>query len=254
MLEVQNNKIAAVILAAGEGKRMKSDLPKVMHLLNGRPMIDHIVSSVEKLNVDKIICVVSKKHTLVQEYLGNRSDYVTQEEQKGTGHAVLCTEPNLKDTVDEVLVLNGDIPCVSTASLQKILKNHINDNNILTLATVIPENFFEWRSVFTMYGRVTRSLLGKIEKIVEFKDASEEQKNIRELNAGIYCFKAEWLFEHLRSLQLNNAQGEYYLTDLIKMALDEGQKVSSVEVDPKEVVGVSTQEDLKLVSSLLPNE
>lgn len=248
MLNNQNNNCVAVVLTAGDGKRMNSTVPKVMHLVNGVPMIGRIVSSLESVpEINKIVIVVSPKHTLVQEYLGERAEYVVQQEQKGTGHAVLCTESVVTGVAPSVMVVNGDLPCLHAESLQRLLQEH---SSPVTMMTTVVSSYTDWQAPFLMYGRIIRDEQGNVKEIIEYKDASEEQKNILEVNSGLYCFQSNWLFEQLRKLKPENVQGEYYLTDVVKMALEQGEKVLSVSLDPKEAIGVTTQEDLKMIESL----
>lgn len=248
---LQSNKFAAVILAAGEGKRMKSDLPKVMHLLNGKPLIGHVVEIVEHIpGIEKIVLVVSPKHTLVQDYIGSRAEYSIQTHPLGTGDAVLSTENLLKESVGHVLIVYGDMPLLSTDSLVRLKEEHMDKENVMTMMTVTVPNFEGEYAPVRTFGRIIRDENGNIIKNVEYKDATDLQKEIKELNPCLYCFQVDWMFDHLKRLEPKNAQGEYYLTDLIQMALEEKQKVSSIAIDPSESHGVSTQEDLQILSTL----
>lgn len=248
---MDKNKIGIVILAAGDGKRMQSTTPKVLHLLQGRPLIDHVVTVAETSNIaDKIVVVVPSKHNLIQDYLGDRTLFAIQNEQKGTGHAVGCTEDILKGKVDHVIVLNSDIPLVKPESIQKLVQEHVNKNNTVTILTTEIEDFLDWRAPFLKFGRILRNEEGKIQEIREYKDCDDSQKEVKEVNSGQYCFDTNWLFDHLKLLKNENAQGEYYLTDLIALALKEQKNVSTVRIDPKESVGVSTQEDLQVLHQL----
>lgn len=245
------NFCTAVVLAAGEGKRMKSDLPKVMHLLGGIPIIGHIVDALEQVAaVKKIVIVVSPKHTLVQEYLGKRAEYVVQREQLGTGHATLCTESLVKSSSENVMVIYGDLPCLTGQSLQRLLDQHVSQNNQVTMMTTTVSNYTDWQSPFLMYGRIIRSDNGNVKEIIEYKDANEDQRRGHEVNSGLYCFQSNWLFEQLYILKPENVQKEYYLTDVVKIALEQGQKVGSVELSAEEAIGVTTQEDLQMIASL----
>lgn len=249
---MDKNKIGIVILAAGDGKRMQSTTPKVLHLLQGKPLIDHVLNVAENSDVaEKIVVVVPAKHHLIQDYLGERVLYAIQSEQKGTGHAVSCCESLLKGEVDHVIVLNSDIPCVKPESLRKLVEEHVNNKNTVTILTTKTEDFTAWRAPFLKFGRILRDTQQKIQEIREYKDCDDEQKEIKEVNSGQYCFDANWLFDHLKLLRNENAQGEYYLTDLIALALQEGKKVSATDIDPKESVGVSTQDDLKIIHEFL---
>ncbi len=245
------SKIAVVILAAGQGKRMNSPLPKVMHLLKDKPIIGHIVSAFEKVeSVGKIIVVVPSNHTLIQDYLGNRVEYCIQTEQKGTGHAVQCTEDMVRENFENVIVIYGDLPCISTESLDRLVEKHVHEKNQITMMTTPVQDYNEWRAPFLTYGRIVRNTEGSIQEIVEYKDANEQQKNILEVNSGVYCFRADWLFEQLKYVNTNNAQSEFYLTDVVKMALEREETVNTVLLNPQEAIGVTTQEDIKVLESL----
>lgn len=230
---------------------MKSDLPKVMHCVDGEPIIGRIVSALEGVDeVSKIVIVVSPKHTLVQEYLGERAQYVVQLEQKGTGHATLCAEAVVKGLAANVMVIYGDLPCLSGGSIQRLVEAHNEHRNHVTMMTTTVENYTNWQAPFLMYGRIIRDERGLVKEIVEYKDANEAQKSIKEVNSGLYCFQSDWLFSQLKRLQPNNVQAEYYLTDLVKMALDQGEEVLSVPLDAKEAIGVTTQEDLQMIENI----
>lgn len=235
------NKIAVVILAAGEGKRMKSPLPKVMHLLRGQPLIEYVVRAVEESGLGKPVVVVGVKNTLVADYLGERAEYTIQQDQLGTGHAVAAAEDWLKNRTDHIVVLYGDSPFVSAESIKKLAAEHIDKRNVLTLLTAtLPPGGPRNDS-----GRIVRGATGALVKIVEVKDASVVEKKITEINAGFYCFAAPWLWSHLKMIRNSNAQGEYYLTDLVGLAIRGGYPVSSVLIDHREALGVNTKEHLK---------
>ncbi len=241
----KNNKIFAIILAAGKGKRMQSDKLKVMHDLSGKPLIDYVVASVEKSNIaNKPVVVVRGNDDSVQNYLGNRAEYVIQKEQLGTGHAVRACADFLKDKVEQVVVLYGDLPLVSPESLNKLIETQMENKSILTLATTVVPDFNNEYAPFYSFARIERGTDEKIKRIIEKKDCDEAQLKIKEVNTGYYCFSALWLWNHLKELKNNNAQGEYYLTDLIALAINDKEKVSSINVVPKEAVGISSQGDL----------
>lgn len=244
MNEKQKIKIGAVILAAGKGKRMQSELPKVMHLLRDKPLVEYVVATVEGLKIKPVI-IVPDDSNLVRDYLGKRGRYAVQTERLGTGHAVSMAEKKLKGKIEHVVVLYGDMPFITTASLEKLISEHTARGNALTLMTVKVPDFRDWRAQFYDFGRIVRDLGGDIVKIVEKKDASPRELNIMELNTAFFCFKADWLWTNLKKLRNDNASGEYYLTDLVKAAFDEGAKFSAVDIDPREAVGVNTKEHLE---------
>lgn len=245
-------KVGIVVLAAGKGKRMLSKQLKVMHNLKGKPLIDYIVSAVESLGLpNKPVIVVCTDNPSVQEYLGDRAEYVTQKEMLGTGHAVMMAEDFFKGQVKHVVTLNGDMPLITGKSIKQLVEKHLERNNKLTLMTAIVPDFSDWRISFYDYGRVIRGgEKNYITKIIEKKDATAEQLEIKELNTSLFCFRTDWLWKNLHQLKNNNAQEEYYLTDLVEQAFAEGEKLSSVNIDPKEAMGINTIEQLKIVESI----
>lgn len=250
-MNLLENKIGIVVLAAGKGKRMQSDTLKVMNELNGRPLIDYVVQVAENLDLaEKPIVVVRAGNPAVQNFLGDRAQYVEQEEQLGTGHAVGTAENILKDKVDHVVVLYGDMPFVTADSIKKLIDKHLEKNNELTLITVVVPDFNEWRANLYDYGRVVRGVDGHIVGIVEKKDAAPEQLEIKEVNTSFFCFKSDWLWENLQKLKNENAQGEYYLTDLVKLAFESGAKLSAVSVGSREALGINTKEHLEIARTI----
>ncbi len=246
---MQKNEV--VILAAGYGKRMQSELPKVLVPLHGKPLSLHVLEAVVASGVcQKPVVVVGQKRELVMETLGSTYRYVTQDEQLGTGHAVLSTAPLLEGKAENVLVLNSDVPYIKPASIHMLAEMGENSEAVLTLATVTVPDFLDWRAGFADFGRIIRNAEGDIVKIVEKKDATSEELLITEVNSGSYSFKAEWLWKNLRELNNENAQGEYYLTDLVAAAVAEGAEIASVAIEAKEAIGVNTKEHLELLHNL----
>lgn len=248
--------ISIIILAAGVGKRMQSDIPKVMHALDGKPLVGHVVEAAERSVVQsKPVVVVSPKQTLVQEYLGDRAIYAIQEQPLGTGDAVRSAAPLLRNAADHIAVLYGDMPFISTASVDRLIQAHLAEGNLITIMTATVSNFDGVNQPFYYYGRIIRNDTGDIIESIELKDTTEEQSKIRELNAGIHCFRANWLWDHLERLHTGNAQGEYYLTDLIRMAIEEGQSISTVSISSEETRGINSPEDLEMAQtkSFTPN-
>lgn len=240
--------LATVILAAGKGKRMKSDIPKVLHPLNGRPMIHYVIDVAEKIHSDQIIVIVGHKKEMVMDELQSRQvEFAIQEEQLGTGHAVMQTEDLLQGFSGDVLVLSGDVPMLSAETLEKMIHQHRLQQPYATLLTAMVDNP-------TGYGRIVRNTTGMVEKIVEEKDATEEIKKIREINVGIYLFKKDPLFRTLPRLSNNNAQNEYYLPDVIKIYIDEKKPVLPiVTTDVEETMGINDPEQLKMAEQQLLN-
>lgn len=242
-----------VILAAGKGKRMGITIPKVLVPLKGEPVLYYILRSVRAAEIDTHpIVVVGENKPLVAAALtegGFSVDYAVQKEQLGTGHAVLAAKDAARDAAS-VLVLYGDHPFVSPATIQNIARLHEAEQATLTLATLIVPDFVGWRASFADFGRIIRSSDGHIHRIVEKKDGTPEELAVRELNPAYFCFNGPWLWQSLAKLKNANAQGEYYLTDLVKMAMEEGVKIASLRIDSKEGAGINTQEHLAVAATI----
>jgi len=243
------DKIKIVVLAAGHGKRMASgEIPKVLVEFRGQSLIKHLLSSIKLSGVDgRPVIVVGQKAEQVKIALGNDYDYVMQLEQKGTGHAVVTTRELLEGKVDNIMVLYGDQPLVSADTIRKLAESHLTSGAELTMGIVKIDDFLDWRQNFYDFGRVIRDSAGKIVKIVEKKDATPEELKITEVNPSYFCFKAKWLWNNLSKLQNNNSQQEYYLTDLVGLAVTEGRNINSVFIKPVEALGVNTQSQLELL-------
>lgn len=239
-----------IILAAGHGKRMQSELPKALTPLHGKPFISHLLETIKKSDIDpNPIIVVGQKREQIIDVLGQAYRYAVQEEQLGTGHAVMMTE-HLKGDSKQTLVLYADHPLVSTDTIRNIINTHEKENAVLTMATAQVPDFHDWRSTFLSFGRFVRDEEGNISRIVEAKDATEAEKAITEVNPAYMCFNTKWLWEHLHSLKNENNQKEYYLTDLVSLAFAEKQKIASVAIDPREALGVNTKEQLELIERI----
>jgi len=250
-MNTSHNNIAVVILAAGEGTRMKSDKPKVLHEIKGKTMIEILVDSVIASGVtDKPVVVVNNKHTEIQDTLGDKAVYAIQEEQLGTGHAVSVTQNLLKGIVEKVIVLYGDMPFISPQSIQKLAKSNGSDD-VLSVLTATTPDFEGWHSAFKTFGRIVRDEEGKFDRIVEMKDANAEQLEIKELSTCFFCFSADWVWKKLAELDTNNNQKEYYLTDLVEKAKKEGKEIRTVDISIKEVVGINSKEDLENAQTLI---
>lgn len=249
-------RVALVILAAGKGKRMQeeagNDLPKVLQPFKGKSLIRHLIDGLVGAHVMwPPIIVIGYKGEMVQQELGLDYTYVWEMELLGTGHAVLQARTALEGNVDHVIVLYGDHPSVPLIVVDAIVATHVEHNNTITFATATVPDFDDWRVGLESYGRVIRDGNGMLQKIVEYKDAAEVERSVREVNPGYYCFRAAWLWPHLGQLKNENAQGEYYLTDLLGMAIVDGERVEAVPIDPKSALGVNTLDDLKRVEMIL---
>ena len=223
----------AVILAAGKGTRMKSDLPKVLHKVAGISMLEHVFRSVNAINPEKTVTVVGHKAELVEQVLAGQTEFVRQTEQLGTGHAVMMSEPVLENLAGQTLVIAGDTPLITGESLKNLIDFHINHKNVATILTAEADNPFG-------YGRIVRNQHGEVLKIVEQKDASDFEQQIKEINTGTYVFDNASLFKALKNINTNNAQGEYYITDVIGIFRENGEKVGAYTLkDFDESLGVN---------------
>ena len=236
--------IDVVILAAGKGTRMVSDLPKPLHPLLGKPLINYVVDAAAPLSEYPPVIVIGHGGEIIKEILGDQLRYAVQEDLLGTGHAVQQTEKIIKGHSDLVLVLYGDMPLVRTKTLENLVQTQGSNPGPLTLLTLLEDNP-------RGFGRIARDSAGMIKKIVEEGDASPEQLEIKELNAGMYCFKADWLWNSLKKL-VPSSSGEYYLTDLVELAAKEGLQVASVQIeDPDELIGINTRIHLTETGQIL---
>ncbi len=244
-------KIGVVILAAGLGRRMNSTKLKVMHELNGKPFIEYVTQSVEiALPETKPVVIVCNDDPSVQTYLGDRAEYVVQAERLGTGHAVSMAESLLRGKVDHVVTLYGDMPFISATSIQRLVERHCERKNTITLMTVTVPDFTGFHAALYDYGRIIRGENGHIIRSIEKKDATDEQLQIKELNPCYYCFQADWLWDHVKKIQNNNAQKEYYLTDLVHEAIVDHQPLSSIDIPPREAIGINTQEQYDIAQNV----
>ncbi|GGA48573.1 bifunctional UDP-N-acetylglucosamine diphosphorylase/glucosamine-1-phosphate N-acetyltransferase GlmU [Psychrobacillus lasiicapitis] len=223
----------AVVLAAGKGTRMKSNLYKVLHPVCGKPMVEHVIDNMEKLGVEKIVTVVGHGAEVVQSELGNRSEYVLQAEQLGTAHAVLQAETTLANLSGTTIVICGDTPLITAETMKELLNHHKQTGAKATILTAIADDP-------TGYGRIIRAEGGNVKSIVEQKDASAEEQLVNEINSGTYCFDNEALFKSLKLVKNENAQGEYYLPDVIEILQKEGEVISAFAAkDFDEILGIN---------------
>jgi bifunctional UDP-N-acetylglucosamine pyrophosphorylase/glucosamine-1-phosphate N-acetyltransferase len=243
-------KIVAVILAAGKGTRMKSDLVKVLHPILGLPMLSYSVDlSLNGIRAERTVVVVGHQADRIQERFKDKPvEFVLQAEQLGTGHALLQALPSIRSFDGTVLILCGDVPLVKAETVLSFVDAFRNRGAELSVMTVVVENPFG-------YGRIVRNPQGWLEKIVEERDAAAEEKRIAEINTGIYCVKAPFLMEGLKEIGQENAQKEYYLTDLVEIARRKGLRCSAYQVgNPIEVMGINTRVDLAVAYDVLRQE
>lgn len=240
-------KIKIVILAGGKGKRMQSDLPKVLMPLKNKPMISRIISEIQKISDEKPVAIVGHKAEEVKKELGDLCFYALQKEQLGTGHAVSCAKGDCVGA-EQIVVLSGDQPFISAKTIVNLIEKQLSSKAKITFTTTKVPDFLDWRKAFLGFGRILRKN-GEVIGIKEYKDANEEEKNITEVNAGCYCFEAEWLWKNLNKIKADNNQKEYYLTDLFKIAGDEGKKIETVKIDNHEALGANSKEELEILEN-----
>ncbi|WP_434178558.1 bifunctional UDP-N-acetylglucosamine diphosphorylase/glucosamine-1-phosphate N-acetyltransferase GlmU [Bacillus stercoris] len=223
----------AVVLAAGQGTRMKSKLYKVLHPVCGKPMVEHVVDEALKLSLSKLVTIVGHGAEEVKKQLGDKSEYALQAEQLGTAHAVKQAQPFLADEKGVTIVICGDTPLLTAETMEEMLKEHTQREAKATILTAVAEDP-------TGYGRIIRSQNGAVQKIVEHKDASEEERLVTEINTGTYCFDNEALFRAIDQVSNDNAQGEYYLPDVIEILKNEGETVAAYQTGNfQETLGVN---------------
>jgi bifunctional UDP-N-acetylglucosamine pyrophosphorylase / glucosamine-1-phosphate N-acetyltransferase len=237
----------AVILAAGQGTRMKSKLYKVLHPVCGKPMVEHVVDQISTLNIEKTVTIIGHGAELVKSCLEGKSDFALQEEQLGTAHAVMQSEDVLGNLDGTTLVVCGDTPLIKGKTMEALVKHHEEQGakaTILTGHTETPDG----------YGRVIRNESGLVERIVEHKDASEEERKVKEINTGTYCFDNKALFNTLKKVSNDNVQGEYYLPDVIEILQTEGEVVSAYQTgDFDETLGVNDRVALSQAEVTMKN-
>ncbi|MDD3223332.1 MAG: bifunctional UDP-N-acetylglucosamine diphosphorylase/glucosamine-1-phosphate N-acetyltransferase GlmU [Clostridium sp.] len=235
----------ALVLAAGKGKRMKSDLPKVIHKVCGKEMVNHVIDALKKSGLKDINVIVGKGASQVEEATKNRKvNYSMQSEQLGTGHAVMCAEDFLKDKNGTVIILNGDSPLMTEDTIKRCIEFHEKGGYSATLITSIldkPDG----------YGRIIRDENDSVKKIVEDKDCSSEELKVREVNSGMYCFNIKDLLEGLKGINNKNVQGEYYLTDIVEIFNNGNKKVGAVPISFEETLGVNSRIQLSNVEKIM---
>ncbi len=252
-MTVNTNNLQIIVLAAGKSKRMGGDTPKALAELKNKPFLRHILDTLQRLDlVHKPIIVVGHKKEEVMDRIGSDFIYAVQQEQLGTGHAVKSAQDLTNDTHHTILVLSTDQPLISTETISNIVDEHTGKNATITLGTVKLPDFNEWRSGMLHFGRIVRDTDGKVEKIVEYKDATDEEKNITEVNPAIYAFDAKWLWQNIEKIRNENAQQEYYLTDLIHAAFEQNKTVLAVPVaSVLEGLQPNTKEELAVLEDLI---
>jgi bifunctional UDP-N-acetylglucosamine pyrophosphorylase/glucosamine-1-phosphate N-acetyltransferase len=238
--------LSVVILAAGQGTRIKSKLPKVLHPVAGVPMVRHSMNIAATVTDERPVLVVGHASEEVKAAIGEDARYVYQEEQLGTGHALLQAHELLEGETKYVLSLYGDMPLLTSETLDKLVKRALDTRATVTMLTAISDDSMA-------FGRVVRDKQDNIRRVVEEVDATPAERQIKELNCGIYCWRADWLWPNLPEIQLS-AKGEYYLTDMIEMAVRDGMRIESITLDDvREVIGVNNRSQLAWAEEVLRN-
>ena len=244
-----------IVLAAGKGTRMDSELPKVLVPIKGRPMISYLIEEIIKSGVcaKPIIVVSPDNKELIKEALKDFTcDYVVQTEQLGTGHAFASAKSLIPAETENIIGLYGDHPFVKAESIRKLLEEH---EGVLTMMITKVKDFEGWHKNFYHWGRIVRnnkvlSFKKPVKAIIEFKDATDEEKKITEVNPSFFCFDNKWLWENIDKLKNKNNQQEYYLTDLVKIAFDQNHKIHTLTINPKEAIGVNSKEELEVAENI----
>jgi bifunctional UDP-N-acetylglucosamine pyrophosphorylase/glucosamine-1-phosphate N-acetyltransferase len=243
-LTMNKAKVQCVILAAGQGTRMKSEKPKVLHQIAGKPMVQYAIDAAFSIGSWRPIVVIGHGAEQVQNTIGDRVDFVLQVPQHGTGHALLQARARIDPDCMTVLVLYGDTPFLSAATIQRLLDTHREAGAVLSLVTFTPDDP-------ALYGRIVRDHQGRLLDIVEYKEAAPDQRAIREVNSGIFCYQTAWLLDHLDQLQPRAGHGEYYLTDLVNIAAQENAIAATCSCDEAEVLGINDRVQLAAAERLM---
>lgn len=240
-------KVAVIILAAGLGTRMKSNKAKVLHEILGRPMIMYVLETSQKVAGNNVIVVIGHQAEKVRKTLSENYEliFALQEKQLGTGHAVLCALPYIPEDIEEVVILCGDVPLLTSDTVMRLLDDHVKAKRDISLLAVEIDNP-------KGYGRILLDEMGRLSGIVEEADATEEQKRIKTINTGIYCVKKEFLLDSLRKINSDNAQCELYLTDIIEIGYKEKKDVGVlIGNDFEEIIGINKRQDIKTAENIM---
>jgi bifunctional UDP-N-acetylglucosamine pyrophosphorylase/glucosamine-1-phosphate N-acetyltransferase len=246
------DKVQIIILAAGKGTRMKSEGPKALTLFKNKPFLEHILETIETLRLPaKPIIVVGYKKEQILEVIGDAYTYAHQDEQLGTGHAVMSAKQTVDPKSTTIVVISADQPLISKETILKIITTHLEEKPVITLAIAALPDFMDWRRGMERFGRIIRDKNGELKNMVEYKDATDEEKDITEVNAAVYAFDSAWLWNNIHKLNRENVQGEYYITDLIRLACNQGEKIKTVPVaNLLEMLQPNSKEELEILEKL----
>ncbi|MDD4290407.1 MAG: NTP transferase domain-containing protein [Patescibacteria group bacterium] len=241
-------KIGLIILAGGKGTRMNQEVPKVLTEINGVSLIEKLLGSVGKFfDKSDIYIVVGYKGEDVINKLNDEYNFIWQKEQLGTGHAVIQCREELKGRYENILILYGDTPFITEKTLKLLMDLHLDSNSIFSMITLKIDNFEKENAPYWKFGRIIRDEEDNVIKIIEFSDSTDYEKNITEINPAIYCVKDAWLWSNLDDIRNNNIQNEYYLTDLVFLANNQGLDIKTLQVnDNIELMGINSRDDLKI--------
>jgi bifunctional UDP-N-acetylglucosamine pyrophosphorylase / glucosamine-1-phosphate N-acetyltransferase len=239
-----------IILAAGKGTRMRQELPKPLTPIGGKPILQHLYESIQASGIDgdPIVVIGSDQPRLCDGWNGT-CEYVIQHEQLGTAHAVKACRDSVTNA-DAIIVLYGDHPFIAKEMLQHLTQLHEKTEGVLSMMTTTVSSFEEW-PIYLHWGRIIRDKHKQIMAIREYKDALENEQAITEVNPALYCFDTKWLWDNIGQVKNTNAKGEYYLTDLVEIAVSQGHKIVSLNIPPEEAVGINTQEEREIAEKLL---
>lgn len=245
-------KTRIVVLAAGKGKRMGKAIPKPLVEIAGRPMVEHLVDSIIDSEIDThpILVIAPDNIQAFRDVLGDKCEYVIQQDQLGTGDAVRAAQDAFVDS-DCVMVFYGDHPFLTAERMQELHDLHEDNETVISMVTTTVPSFEDQYEGLARWGRIIRDEIKRVVAIREAKDATENELEIKELNPALFAFNTEWLMNHLPRLSNKNASGEYYLTDLIEMAIDEGEEIATIPAEILEVIGINTEEELKRAQELI---
>ncbi len=244
--------IQPIILAAGKGTRMGSPLPKTLYPVAGKPMLSYIFDALSKAGNSLLpIVVVGHKGEEVKQFVGDKATCIEQTDISGTGTAAKVALSIVPEDATKVLIMYGDHPFIQPESIKAIEAAHDDAHAAITFGTVTVKDFSDWRRVFMSFGRVVRNQSGVVQEIKEYKNASEHEQLIHEVNPGFYCVEKSWLADALSQVERDSVTGEYYLTDIISFALYQNKKVETVSLAPEEALGINSPDDVAIAESLL---